>query len=49
VTEAGSVAEVMKKARQLLDTTRRGLAMLTGTDPTARPMGIHKSRYSGGR
>jgi hypothetical protein len=41
MAEATSVADVMRKTKDLLDTVGRGLAMVAGSDPTARPMGIH--------
>jgi hypothetical protein len=41
MAEAKSIQDALQKARALLETTQRGLQMVSGPDPTARPMGIH--------
>lgn len=40
MVEAISVTDVLRKARTLLDTTTRGLALATGSDADARPAGV---------
>jgi hypothetical protein len=41
MAKATSAADVLRKTREMLHATQRGLADLLGDDPTMRPVGIY--------